>query len=161
MPVPPSEAIQHLHGSTHLHPVLAFIGQCVNTVDDSHRMTSPAHIDALSSESEVLAPAEDSIKPLPQVYFVQESNNDLKVTSIPIAKESERAYVLETAFLAQHSLSPKRVLMKGVDIIAFDEKSALEHYAENQRKRLIELGSAMERARHFLSVAESLSRARP
>lgn len=90
------------------------------------------------------------------VYTVLELAGVLKIKSVPIARESAKAVFLDESLLTPSSHQPKRLLIKGYDMIARTEKEAVEQYIQYLHDKLIELDKTKISTHHLIGTANSL-----
>jgi hypothetical protein len=88
------------------------------------------------------------------VYTVLELAGVLKIKSVPIARESAKAVFLDESMLTPASDQPKRLLLKGYDMIARNEKDAIEQYIQYLKDKLIELDRTKATTIELVSTAE-------
>jgi hypothetical protein len=89
------------------------------------------------------------------VYTVLELAGVLKIKSVPIARESAKAIFLDDSMLTPSSNQPKRLLIKGYDMIARTEKEAVEQYIHFLKEKLVELDQAKLKTQELIGTAKT------
>ena len=81
----------------------------------------------------------DSDPATPRVYVVNDAGNRLVIRSAVIQRESARALYLEEALTPIGGYYPKRLFIKGSDLIARSEEEALRLYLQQIKIRLADM----------------------
>jgi hypothetical protein len=97
-------------------------------------------------------------KPPDRVYYVSEQSTGISIKSVLITQESERAFTLQEVFISAPLNRPKKILIKGFDLIALSESEALVHYLNQMRQQIVDLEFSLARTQQFIEYATEAQR---
>jgi hypothetical protein len=88
------------------------------------------------------------------VYAVTELAGELKIRAARISRESSKAIFLADGIMLPDSLQTKRLLIKGLDLIARNETEAASEYLKYLHRKIQELEREKVQTKKLIPVAE-------